>query len=114
MVDCVFCRIINKEIPSTVVYEDDELIAINDINPVAPVHVLIIPKKHLISLNNAGDDDGPMLGRMMLLARNIAREVGLDDRGFRTVVNNGAEGGQIVMHLHMHLIGGKQLGHKMG
>jgi histidine triad (HIT) family protein len=113
VVDCVFCRIIKKEIPSTIVYEDDDLIAFNDINPVAPVHVLIVPKKHLTSLSDVSEDDVSLMGKMLLVAANLARERGIHERGFRTLINNGTEGGQIVMHLHMHLIGGKQLGHKM-
>lgn len=114
MIDCVFCKIVKKEIPSTVVFEDEVLIAFEDINPVAPVHVLIVPKKHLGNLNDVGDEDTGVMGRMLLAASKIAKERGLHERGYRTVINNGVEGGQIVMHLHLHLIGGKQLGHKMG
>ncbi|NIO17718.1 MAG: HIT domain-containing protein [Deltaproteobacteria bacterium] len=114
MVDCIFCKIIEKDIPATVVWEDDAVIAFNDINPVAPVHVLIVPKKHMVNLNDVQESDGDLLGRMLLVASRIAREKGIHEKGYRTVINNGGEGGQIVMHLHMHLIGGKQLGHKMG
>lgn len=114
MVGCVFCRIVNKEIPSTVVYEDETLIAFNDINPVSPVHVLIVPRKHMVNLNDVQESDREVLGNMLFVAAKIAKEKGIHERGYRTVVNNGAEGGQIVMHVHMHLIGGKQLGHKMG
>lgn len=112
--DCVFCKIAKKEMPATVAYEDDLLIAFNDINPVSPVHVLIVPKKHMVSLNDVGEADRGLLGHMLYVAAKIAREKGIHERGYRTVVNNGTEGGQIVMHLHMHLIGGAQLGHKMG
>ncbi|RMG59388.1 MAG: histidine triad nucleotide-binding protein [Deltaproteobacteria bacterium] len=114
MVDCVFCRIVKKEIPSTVVYEDDDIIAFNDINPVAPVHILIVPKTHLKNLSDVSEEHAPLLGKMLLVASKLAEEKGISEKGFRTVINNGPEGGQIVMHLHMHLIGGKQLGHKMG
>lgn len=114
MVDCIFCKIVKREIPATVVVEDDALIAFNDINPVAPVHVLIVPKKHMVNLNDVQESDGDLLGHMLLVASRIAREQGIQEEGYRTVINNGAQGGQIVMHLHMHLIGGKQLGHKMG
>lgn len=114
MVDCVFCKIVQREIPSTIVYEDDELIAFNDINPVSPVHLLIVPKKHLVSLNDVREEDTGLLGRMLLVASKLAGEKELHGRGYRAVINNGAEGGQIVMHLHLHLIGGKKLGHKMG
>jgi histidine triad (HIT) family protein len=114
VVGCVFCKIVNKEIPSTVVYEDETLIAFNDINPVSPVHVLIVPRKHMVNLNDVQESDREVLGNMLFVAAKIAKEKGIHERGYRTVVNNGAEGGQIVMHVHMHLIGGKQLGHKMG
>lgn len=114
MVDCVFCKIVQREIPSTIVYEDDELLAFNDINPVSPVHVLIVPKKHLVNLNDVREEDTGLLGRMLLAASKIAGEKELHGRGYRTVINNGAEAGQIVMHLHLHLIGGGKLGHKMG
>jgi len=114
VVDCPFCRIVRKEIPSTIVYEDDEIIAFNDINPVAPVHVLIVPKIHMVNLNDVGEENVSLLGKMMLVAASIAKDKGIAERGYRTVINNGDEGGQMVKHLHMHLIGGKQLGHKMG
>jgi len=114
VVDCVFCKIVQREIPSTIVYEDDELLAFNDINPVSPVHVLIVPKKHLVNLNDVREEDTGLLGRMLLAASKIAGEKELHGRGYRTVINNGAEAGQIVMHLHLHLIGGGKLGHKMG
>jgi histidine triad (HIT) family protein len=97
-----------------VVYEDETLIAFNDINPVSPVHVLIVPKKHMVNLNDVQEGDREVLGNMLFVAAKIAKEKGIHERGYRTVVNNGSEGGQIVMHVHMHLIGGKQLGHKMG
>ena len=105
MTDCVFCKIVDGEIPSRKVYEDDDMLAFHDINPVAPVHFMIIPKKHVDSLAQVGPDDVPMLGRMMAIAGRLAREQGATD-GFRTIVNTGRIGRQDVYHLHIHIIGG--------
>jgi histidine triad (HIT) family protein len=105
MSDCIFCRIARGEIPSRKVYEDDEVFAFHDINPVAPVHFMLIPKRHLDSLAQAGEADAALLGRMLTLAPRLAKEQGLDN-GFRTVINTGKGGGQEVFHLHIHIIGG--------
>lgn len=105
MSDCIFCRIVRGEIPCSKVYEDDELLAFHDINPVAPVHFMLIPKLHLASLVEAEDAHAALLGRMLLLAPRLAREQGLEN-GFRTVINTGKGGGQEVFHLHVHIIGG--------
>ena len=105
MSDCIFCKIARGEIPCRKVYEDDELLAFHDINPVAPVHFMLIPKLHLASLAEAGDEHGALLGRMLVLASRLAREQGLEN-GFRTVINTGKGGGQEVFHLHIHIIGG--------
>jgi len=110
MDSCIFCKIINNEIPSSKVYEDDYLIAIKDINPVAPVHVLLIPKKHIHSLNDVGNDDLTILGDIQLAAQKLAAQLGIAEQGYRLVNNCGEWGGQSVMHLHYHLIGGKPLG----
>jgi len=104
--DCIFCRIVRGEIPSNKVYEDDEILAFNDINPVAPVHFMVIPKKHIQTLYDVQPDDRGVLGNMMFLAGRLAREQGSTD-GFRTVVNSGRVGRQEIYHLHMHIIGGK-------
>jgi histidine triad (HIT) family protein len=106
MSDCLFCRIGAKQIPGKIVYEDDEMFAFEDINPQAPAHILICPRKHLASLNDAAADDAELLGRVLLLAAKIARERGLQE-GYRTVVNNGRGSGQSVFHLHLHLLGGR-------
>ena len=103
--DCPFCRIVAGAIPARKVYEDDELLAFHDIAPWAPVHLLVIPKVHLASLADAGADDAPTLGRMLALAPRLMREHGVTN-GFRCVVNTGADGGQEVPHLHLHVFGG--------
>ncbi len=105
MNDCLFCRIIRGEIPCRKVYEDEEVLAFHDINPVAPVHFMLVPKLHLDTLADAGDTEQALLGRMLLLAPRLAREQGLDN-GFRTVINTGKGGGQEIFHLHIHIIGG--------
>lgn len=109
MQDCIFCKIIKKEIPSQIVYEDDMVLAFNDINPLAPVHILIIPKKHIVNLAEVTEDDKELLGHIHYVASNIAREKGIDKTGFRIVSNHNKDAGQEVYHLHFHLIGGKGL-----
>ena len=104
----IFSKIIRKEIPADIVHEDEHCIAFRDINPQAPGHVLIIPRKEIRNVAEMDDEDSPLLGHLLLTARNIARELGLDD-GFRLVVNNGAKAGQTVWHLHVHLLGGRSL-----
>lgn len=107
---CLFCRIVDGEVPADVVHETDRVLAFRDIDPKAPTHVLVIPRKHLTSLGAAGDDDGSLLGEIMLAARDVARGEGIADSGFRAVTNSGDEGGQEVQHLHVHVLGGRQLG----
>ena len=106
--NCIFCKIVRGEIPSRKVYEDDELFAFHDIHPAAAVHFMLIPKRHIASLMEAGDSDAALLGRMLTVAPKLAKELGLDN-GFRTVINTGKGGGQEVFHLHIHIIGGGQL-----
>jgi histidine triad (HIT) family protein len=103
--NCIFCKIVRGEIPSQKVYEDDEVLAFKDVRPAAPVHVLLVPKRHVDSLYEAGPDHAPLLGRLLGLTGRIAREQGATD-GFRTIVNTGRVGGQEVYHLHIHVIGG--------
>ena len=110
MQDCIFCRIIDKEIPSEVVYEDESVIAFKDIQPAAPVHVLIVPKTHVESLKDIKKDDMDIIENIHLAAVRIAKELGVYDSGFRLINNCGPDGGQTVMHLHYHLLGGKNLG----
>ncbi|MBR5319875.1 MAG: histidine triad nucleotide-binding protein [Peptococcaceae bacterium] len=107
--DCIFCKIANKEIPSSIVYEDDDVIAFNDLNPEAPVHVLVIPKKHIVNLSDAKPEDQQLLGKLMLTIQKIAAEQGVAESGYRVVTNCGEQGGQTVMHMHFHLLGGREM-----
>jgi len=104
--NCIFCKIVKGEIPSTKVYEDDEILAFHDVNPVAQVHFMLIPKEHVASLAHVADRHQPVLGKMLLLAHRLASEQGSPE-GFRTVVNTGRIGGQDIFHLHMHVLGGR-------
>jgi histidine triad (HIT) family protein len=106
MDDCLFCKISRKEIPAKLVYDDEEIFAFEDIQPQAPTHILICPRKHLVSLADAEAGDAAMLGRMQLIAAKLAAERELTD-GYRTVFNNGRGAGQSVFHLHLHLLGGR-------
>ena len=114
MSECLFCKIAAGGIPSTKVYEDDELYAFDDINPQAPVHILIIPRKHIPTLNDVTSEDSPLVGRMFDAAARIAREKGMAEAGFRTIFNVNKEGGQIVYHLHLHVLGGRRLKSGLG
>jgi histidine triad (HIT) family protein len=105
MSECLFCRIAQGEIPSKKVFEDDEVVAFHDIRPAAPVHLLMIPKKHVDSLIEAGDGHEALFGKMLSLAPRLAKEQGCEN-GFRVVINNGPDGGQEVYHLHIHILGG--------
>lgn len=108
--DCLFCKIVNKEIPAEIVYEDDSVLAIKDINPAAPVHLLLIPKVHIPSLNEAENSDIEILGHIQLLASRLAHDFNISEQGYRLVNNCGIWGGQAIFHLHYHLLGGKQMG----
>jgi histidine triad (HIT) family protein len=105
--DCLFCRIVRKEIPAKIVAEDAHCVAFRDVNPQAPVHVLVIPREHVASLNDV--KDGALVGRMHTLAAKIARDEGLAERGYRTVINTNAEAGQTVFHIHLHVLGGRAM-----
>lgn len=109
MSECLFCRMIKGDIPCRKVYEDDNVFAFEDINPQAPVHILVIPKKHVASLAEAEAGDAPLLGELLLRAGELARGRGLDGDGFRVVVNTGPEAGQSVFHIHVHLLGGRRM-----
>jgi histidine triad (HIT) family protein len=108
--DCLFCKIIAGEIPSNKVYSDDDLYAFHDINPAAPTHILIIPKKHLTYVSCADEGDEALMGKLLLKANQIAADQGLSEDGFRYVINTGRNGGQTVFHLHLHILGGRALG----
>jgi histidine triad (HIT) family protein len=106
--DCLFCRIIRREIPATLVYESPDCVAFRDINPQAPTHILVIPREHVASLNDA--TDAAMLGRLSLVAAELAKKEGIAEAGYRTVVNTNRAAGQTVFHVHLHLLGGRDLG----
>ncbi|WP_437813024.1 histidine triad nucleotide-binding protein [Sorangium sp. So ce1078] len=106
---CIFCKIANKEIPSKVVLEDEHVIAFHDVNPQAPTHVLVIPKRHIAGIAQAAPEDEAVLGRLLLAARRVAEQTGIAESGFRTVVNNGANAGQTVFHIHVHVMGGRPM-----
>jgi histidine triad (HIT) family protein len=108
MADCIFCRIAAGELPSAIVREDDQAVAFRDTNPQAPTHVLIVPRRHIASLDAAVPDDRSVLGHLLLLAQQIARDEGLNS-GYRLVLNTGSGAGQTVFHLHLHLLGGRTL-----
>ena len=108
MSSCLFCKIITREIPGAIVYEDDRILAFNDINPQAPLHVLVIPREHVASLDAATDP--AMVGRLALAAADIARREGVAASGYRTVINTNGDAGQTVFHIHLHLLAGRQLG----
>jgi len=110
MEDCIFCRIASGQIPSDFLYEDGEIVAFRDIHPRAPVHILIIPKKHLTSLADVKEEDEALLGRMCLIASKLAEEQGIAQSGYRLISNSGKNSGQEVAHLHFHLLGGHFLG----
>jgi histidine triad (HIT) family protein len=106
--DTIFSKIIRREIPVNIVYEDDLALAFKDINPQAPVHILVIPKKPIVKLADAEPEDQAILGHLLLTAQRVAAEAGLNN-GYRVVINNGADGGQTVYHLHLHILGGRQM-----
>jgi histidine triad (HIT) family protein len=110
MEDSIFLKIIRREVPATIEYEDDDIIAIRDIAPLAPIHILIIPKKLIPTANDIAEVDAPLIGRMFLVAKVIAKEKGIADNGYRLVMNVNKDGGQMVYHLHLHLLGGQKLG----
>ena len=112
--DCVFCQIVAGKIPSDILYQDEEVIAFRDINPQASTHLLIIPKNHIPSLAHLSEAETPLIGHMTKVANQLAREEGISESGYRLVINCGEQGGQIVPHLHMHLIGGRKLADTMG
>lgn len=113
MDNCIFCKIIRKEIPSTIVYEDDRVLAFKDINPVAPVHVLIVPKLHMANVKDLDDNNASYLVDIHMAANKVADKLGISEKGFRLITNCGEGAGQTVFHLHYHLIGGGNLGTKI-
>lgn len=110
MTDCLFCKIVAKQIPARIVHEDNETVAFDDINPQAPVHSLVIPKKHVPTLQDYGTQDQTLLGHLLLVCAKVAGLKGLTQPGYRVVANSGKDGGQTVFHLHLHVLGGRHMG----
>ncbi len=107
--DCLFCKIISGEIPSNEVYSDDQVYAFHDINPAAPTHVLVVPKKHISAVNDSSEENESLLGALLVAANRIVTQLDLERAGFRYVINTGCDGGQTVFHLHLHILGGRPL-----
>jgi histidine triad (HIT) family protein len=107
--NCLFCKIVAREIPSALVFEDDHVVAFRDVNPQAPLHVLVVPREHIASLDASDDRHQAVLGALLVAARRIARDEGVSGDGYRTVINTGDDGGQSVQHLHVHVLGGRRL-----
>jgi histidine triad (HIT) family protein len=112
--DCIFCKIISGQIPADFVYRDDRVVAIRDVNPQAPTHVLLMPRQHISSMADLRTADAELMGHLILVAHQVAGKEGLADRGYRLAVNYGQEGGQFVPHIHFHLVGGRQLSNSLG
>ncbi len=110
MNDCIFCKIAAGEIPADIVYDDGEVLAFRDINPEAPVHLLLIPRRHIATLNDLSEADAALVGRLYLAGKQIAVELGVAESGYRTVINCNRDAGQLVFHIHMHLLAGRELG----
>jgi histidine triad (HIT) family protein len=109
MLDCLFCKIAQKQIPAKIAYEDEFVLAFSDVNPQAPVHLLVIPKHHISTINDLTPADSTLIGRMMLTAQQLAGEEGIAESGFRLIMNCNRDGGQTVYHLHLHLLGGRSM-----
>jgi histidine triad (HIT) family protein len=107
--DCLFCKIASGTLPANIVYHDEEIVAFDDIYPKAPQHKLIIPRKHIATLNDLTPEEGDLLGRMTLIAKKLAAEFKIDESGYRVLINCNSDGGQVIYHLHMHLLGGRAL-----
>lgn len=113
MEDCIFCKIIKGEIPSEKVYENEDILAFKDINPAAPIHVLIIPKKHISTLMEIKEEDSALMAKIMSAVQQVAKIMNVDEKGFRLIANCGKDSGQEVMHIHFHLLAGRKLGPKI-
>lgn len=114
MNDCIFCKIVSGEIKGTVVYNDDQATAFRDINPAAPTHILIVPNRHIESVNALANDEEQLMGHLFKVASQLAKNEGIDQSGYRLITNTGPDGGQTVFHLHVHLLGGQRMKHPMG
>ncbi|MBA7506781.1 Purine nucleoside phosphoramidase [subsurface metagenome] len=112
--ECIFCQIVAGKVPSEILYRDEEVIAFGDINPQAPKHLIIIPQKHIPSLAHLTEADSPLIGHMVNIANQLAKKEGISESGYRLVINCGEQGGQLVPHLHLHLLGGRKLSDELG
>jgi len=110
MTNCIFCKIIAGEIPGEFIYRDEQISAFRDINPIAPTHILIVPNKHITDVNDLDTKDEPLIGHLFTVARQLAEEMGIDQSGYRLIINSGPDAGQVVFHLHLHLLAGKPMG----
>jgi histidine triad (HIT) family protein len=114
MTDCIFCKIVSGEIKGTIIHKDDLATAFRDINPAAPTHILIVPNRHIESVNALEDSDRELVGHLFRVASQLAKSEGIDQSGYRLIANTGPDGGQTVFHLHVHLLGGQRMKHPMG
>jgi histidine triad (HIT) family protein len=114
MDECIFCKIVRGEMPSTIVYKDEQVTAFRDINPVSPTHILVVPNKHIESTNDATESDEQLLGHMLTVVKPIADKEGITDTGYRLIINTGPDANQVVFHLHLHILGGQRMKHRMG
>jgi len=114
MSQCIFCNIVNGQAPANIVYQDEGITAFLDIHPVAPTHILIVPNKHIASVNEIQPEDEPLMGQLFAVAKMLAKREGIHRGGYRLIVNTGVHGGQVVYHLHMHLMGGRRMRHPIG
>jgi histidine triad (HIT) family protein len=114
MTDCIFCKIITGDIPSTNVFRDEQVTAFRDLNPAAPTHILLVPNKHIDSVNTLTNEDGQLIGHLFMVAKQIAAQEGIAEGGYRLIINTNAHAGQTVFHIHLHLLGGAPMRHPMG
>ena len=112
--DCLFCKIISGDIPGTIVHRDEQVTAFRDLHPLAPTHILIVPNKHIDSVNGLTAEDEPLMGHLFTIARELAQKEGIAENGYRLIANTGSHGGQTIFHLHVHLLGGDRMKHRMG
>jgi len=109
MTECIFCKIINGEIPAKIIHQDEKVIAFDDLNPQAPIHKLIVPRQHIATLNDVNPKDKEIMGHMLYIAKQLADELNIAEQGYRTLINCNADGGQVVFHIHLHLLGGRPM-----
>jgi histidine triad (HIT) family protein len=109
MEECIFCKIVQGEIPTNIIYQDDQVIAFDDLHPKAPIHKLIIPRRHIATLNDLDPKDKELIGHMVYVAKQFAKDLNIDEKGYRTLINCNADAGQIIFHIHLHLLGGRKM-----